>query len=78
MKTELDAQTCPNKGNHVSADPAYDRIKCPWCNTVYVQKPREKPWIDEGGHYDAEKHAAMTPDPDYHWNYRTGGYVRIP
>ncbi len=39
MKTALDAQICPNKSNHVSADPAYDRIKCPWCGEVYVQKP---------------------------------------
>ncbi len=29
---------CPNKSNHVSAWPAYDRIRCPYCNRVYVLK----------------------------------------
>jgi len=28
---------CPNKHNHVSAFPAFDRIKCPYCNKVYIQ-----------------------------------------
>jgi len=79
MKPELDAQDCPNKDRHISADPAYDRIKCPWCGSVYVPKPRkpDPPWIDEGGHYDAEKHASMMAEGDYHWNSRTSGWVRI-
>lgn len=29
---------CPRKDLHVSAWPAYDREKCPWCGQVYIQK----------------------------------------
>ncbi len=31
---------CPNKKNHVSAFPAYDRVKCPFCNKVYVRRSK--------------------------------------
>jgi len=26
---------CPNKANHVSAYPAYDRVPCPFCTNGY-------------------------------------------
>ena len=34
--------TCPNKDNHISAFPAYDRILCPYCHKKYVRKPIER------------------------------------
>ena len=30
---------CPNKHNHLSAFPAYDRELCPYCKQVYILKP---------------------------------------
>jgi hypothetical protein len=26
---------CPNRQNHVSAEPAYDRVRCPFCHNSY-------------------------------------------
>lgn len=26
---------CPNKANHVSAWPSYDRVRCPYCRSNY-------------------------------------------
>ncbi len=34
----MDNLRCPNKDKHISAFPAYDRIKCPWCKKTYVLK----------------------------------------
>jgi hypothetical protein len=39
-----DKFNCPNRHNHISAFPAFDREKCPYCNRpdqlpVYVKKP---------------------------------------
>jgi hypothetical protein len=38
---------CPNKVNHISDTPAYDRMRCPYClnpaeTPVYVRKPEFK------------------------------------
>jgi len=35
---KIDRFNCPNKHNHVSAWPAFDREKCPYCQQVYVRK----------------------------------------
>jgi hypothetical protein len=34
--------SCPNKMNHVSGSPAFDREKCPHCDNAYVSKPIKK------------------------------------
>ncbi len=34
----MDNLKCPNKKNHVSAFPAFDRIKCPVCGKTFVIK----------------------------------------
>lgn len=31
---------CPNKKNHVSAWPAFDRELCPYCRKTYVRKAK--------------------------------------
>ena len=33
---------CPNRHNHVSAWPAYDRELCPVCHKTYVLKKKEE------------------------------------
>jgi len=33
----IDRFNCPNKGNHISAFPAFDRIICPYCQQVYIK-----------------------------------------
>ena len=42
----MDNLKCPNKDKHISAFPAYDREKCPYCKKTYVLK--EKELTDEG------------------------------
>ncbi len=32
---------CPNKSNHVSAFPAYDRELCPYCKIIYIRKIKQ-------------------------------------
>ncbi len=34
----MEAHNCPNKSNHVSGFPAYDRVPCPWCWKAYILK----------------------------------------
>lgn len=35
---EIDNLKCPNKNKHISSLPAYDRVKCPYCQKTYVLK----------------------------------------
>ena len=34
----MDNLRCPNIKKHISAFPAFDRIKCPVCNKTFVLK----------------------------------------
>ncbi len=36
---EMTKTECKNIKNHISAFPAFDRIKCPFCDKVYVRQP---------------------------------------
>jgi hypothetical protein len=42
------AWKCPWKHRHVSADPGYDREKCPWCRQAYIQKIERKEFSHAG------------------------------
>ena len=35
----MDPNECPNKAQHVSGFPGFDRVNCPICTMVYVRAP---------------------------------------
>ena len=35
---KFNAHNCPNKSNHISAFAAFDRIICPWCKEVFIER----------------------------------------
>ena len=39
---------CPNRMQHVSAWPAFDRKLCPVCGRVYVRMAYRWRWISDG------------------------------